>query len=296
MHIIFLNGSEFRGKWRDLRRALWSPHFVGLVLGMTGIIFLVQPYNHIMPEGVIVRMLIVASCVLVFLATAIGLLAIGYRTCTRMRTFVVMLPAIGVSAVWGVELSVALGGQGLSPAQWMQLLAFDLVVAIIGEVVLSSFLLGRIAAQTGMKAHPVPAIYAPEDAVITQAIAAQSARTEPFQTPEQQAPVWIDLLGKQVQSDTVIYLKAEEHYVCVALHGSPPLLLRGRLADAMACLPEGSGMQVHRSYWVATPSVADLLRHRDGWRIVTHSGQEIPVARNRQTEVRAWVEQHAAPA
>lgn len=293
MRIIFLNGSEFRGKWHDLRHALWNPHFVGLVLGMTGIIFLVQPYDHILPAETILRLLVVISCVLVFLATAIGLLAVGYRTCTRMRTLTIILPAVFFSAVWGGELSVFLGGEDLSGAQWAQLLAFDLVVAIIGEVILSSFLLGRIAAQSGMKVHPVPAIYTAADVLITQELGSppklQPHQPEPPTEIQTDAPQWIDLLGKPLRSDAILYLKAEEHYVCVALRDGSPLLLRGRLADAIGQLPEGKGMQIHRSYWVAKAAVAKLVRLREGWRVVTHAGQDLPVARNRQAQVRHWV-------
>ncbi len=290
MHIIFLNGSEFRGEWRNLRRALWSPPFVGLVLGMTAVIFLVQPYNHIMPERVTLRFLIVASCVFVFLALAIGLLAIGYRTCTRIRTVTVLFPAAIAAAVWGVEFSVFLGGQSLSPPQWAELFVFDLVLAIIGEVILSSFLLGRIASQTGMKTYPVPAIHAAEDSASDSADAPKGLLQVDKTASTADTQNWVELLGQRFACSSILQLKAEEHYVAVTLREGGQKLLRGRLSDAIAQLPEDAGKQVHRSYWVAQSEVAELLRLREGWRIKTHSGLDIPVARNRQAEVRDWVE------
>jgi hypothetical protein len=45
MHIALLNGSEFKNDWRDFLRAIWHPYFVALVLGMTGLILVLHPYD-----------------------------------------------------------------------------------------------------------------------------------------------------------------------------------------------------------------------------------------------------------
>jgi DNA-binding LytR/AlgR family response regulator len=87
-----------------------------------------------------------------------------------------------------------------------------------------------------------------------------------------------------------LHLKAEEHYVAVTLREGRSLLLRGRLADAIAQLPLDQGMQVHRSHWVARAALAQVFRAQTGWRLRLDSGLEVPIARNRSADVRAWVE------
>ncbi|WP_022704634.1 LytTR family DNA-binding domain-containing protein [Pseudorhodobacter ferrugineus] len=285
MHIIFLNGSEFRGSWREFTRALWHPLFILLVLGMTAVIFLVRPYDHILPEEVILRTLIVASAVVVFLAFAIFCLYRCARTRTRTYGVAVIVPANIVTSVWAVNLSVFAGGHALGAMGWVQLIAFNFVFCLVGELILASFLLRRIALETGLRAHPIAVFSQSLQPAAKQAIV--SDRPEPATPPR---PQQLEILGQPVALDQIWHLKAEEHYVLLSLRDGSSLLLRGRLADAIAQVPIETGLQVHRSHWVARSALADLDRKRDGWRLRLQNGADVPVARNRQTEVRSWVE------
>jgi|GEM_PF-2054091 len=303
MHIIFLNGREFRGTWREFKRALWHPLFIGQVLGVAGIILLVQPYDDIMPAGAMMRVLIVASAIAVFLWAAVfgfSRFAIAKR---RARTLVVMLPAIAVASVWGVILSVLLGGNALTLLGWVELIAFNFIFAILVEIFLASFLLRRIMVETGLKAYPIagisPSLLQPlpeERAVPTAQIGPAAARPLDTDAPftqaanDETAPQHIRILDKSFALDAVWHLKAEEHYVSLTLRDGTSFLLRGRLADAIEQVSPRMGLQVHRSHWVAMSALAELDRKRNGWRLRLRNGTDIPVARNRQSEVRNWVE------
>lgn len=284
MHIVFLNGNEFRGSWRELTQALWHPLFIALILGMATILLLINPYDHVMPTGVMSRTLIIASSVVVFMGTAVLCLSQCASKNIKVKTLVILTPIIICTSIWGVMISVIAGGHMLSLAGWAQMFAFNFVFCISGEIFLASFLLGRIIEETGLQVHPI--------AALSPSIAPQPKTEPPAASVKKAAPSMqvVAVLGQTVTQDSIWHLKAEEHYVSLNLRDGTSQLLRGRLADAIAQLPDDLGLQVHRSHWVAKAALAELDRKRDGWRLRLLNGADIPVARNRQTEVRAWYE------
>ena len=104
--------------------------------------------------------------------------------------------------------------------------------------------------------------------------ASPSVPSEPF----------FDRLPASVGRD-VIYLKVTGHYVdVVTTQGSCLVLMR--LTDAVASLAD-RGMQVHRSYWVASQHVEGLVRRDDRTVVCVTGGHEIPVSRTYVASVRA---------
>ncbi|MBH5321021.1 LytTR family DNA-binding domain-containing protein [Aurantiacibacter sediminis] len=76
----------------------------------------------------------------------------------------------------------------------------------------------------------------------------------------------------------LIALEMEDHYVrAYTALGSELVLLRMR--DAVAELDGMEGEQVHRSWWVARGSVADVKREGRNVRLVLDNGIEAPVSR-----------------
>lgn len=279
MHIIFLNGSEFRGSWSEFTRAMRHPWFIGLILVMVALLFWVNPYGNILPDGVILHILIVSSAVAVFLASAIFCVARCAKANVPSFSLTIMTPAILLASLWGVGFSVLTGGAMPSFWGWVQLFGFDFVFCMTGELVLSSFLLRRIAIETGLGTYPVIAV---------------SSNLNDDQPPrvarnEDSGPLRLVVLGQPVNLAELWHLKAEEHYVLLNLRDGASQLQRGRLADAIAQLPAEAGLQVHRSHWVAISAVNELERRRNGWLLHLHNGSSVPVARNRQTTVRDWV-------
>ena len=96
------------------------------------------------------------------------------------------------------------------------------------------------------------------------------------------------LLGRPFRLSELMLVSAEEHYVQIhTLQGRH--MLRGRISDIEAQLPDAWGLRVHRSHWVAARSVRALKRGRDGWTLDLTSGQSVPVARARREAVADWV-------
>lgn len=90
--------------------------------------------------------------------------------------------------------------------------------------------------------------------------------------------------------DAILALGVEDHYVRVhAVDRSEMLLMR--LGDAIRELEGVEGVQVHRSWWVATRAVASAKRQGRNWRLLLTNGLAIPVARNRVATLKeiGWI-------
>lgn len=81
-------------------------------------------------------------------------------------------------------------------------------------------------------------------------------------------------------------LKGEDHYVRVIGEGGEQLVLM-RLRDAIADLGSAEGVQVHRSWWVATAGVAKVTRAGRTAEIVLKNGTTVPVSREMVPKLRA---------
>jgi hypothetical protein len=291
MHIVFLNGNEFKGSWQDFMRALRHPLFAAFILCMTGLIFLIGPYDHILPKDVMARFLIVASSVGIYIATVVLWIAQSKRWAFMAFSFPVLLVAVMITSLWGVNMSVVAGGQAIDSTQWMILIAFNIAFCGLGELVLASFLLEPIAAGIGTKGHLTMAYSAPEpDEMPAPAVAPipVTAVAKPTPVATAEPPKWAEILGEKLAIGEISHMKAEEHYVAVCLRCGRCVLLRGRLQDAIDTIPRDVGMQVHRSHWVARAALTKIWRARAGWRVQLHSGTEVPIARNRTASARDW--------
>lgn len=76
----------------------------------------------------------------------------------------------------------------------------------------------------------------------------------------------------------ILALQSEDHYVRIHGEGESELLLI-RLRDAIAEMDRASGVQVHRSWWVAHNAIARTEPAGRSWNIVLTNGVIVPVAR-----------------
>jgi hypothetical protein len=84
----------------------------------------------------------------------------------------------------------------------------------------------------------------------------------------------------------LLALEMEDHYARVhTALGSTLILLR--LRDAVAELGAGSGLQVHRSWWVARDAVAQVERDAGRLVLVLRNGLRVPVSKTYRDAVRA---------
>ena len=90
--------------------------------------------------------------------------------------------------------------------------------------------------------------------------------------------------------ETVLCLQMEDHYVRIHRSSGSKLELMP-LREAIARYGKTNGLQVHRSWWVATAAVDGAERDVRNWRLRLNNGLAVPVARNRVAAVRAqgWI-------
>lgn len=81
-------------------------------------------------------------------------------------------------------------------------------------------------------------------------------------------------------------VSSEDHYLRVHTSLGEELILM-RLADAVRELGGSGGLQVHRSWWVATAAVRDVKRTGGKVSLVLPSGKEAPVSRTFMADVKA---------
>jgi hypothetical protein len=89
----------------------------------------------------------------------------------------------------------------------------------------------------------------------------------------------------------ILALNAEDHYVRVISHGRSALVLM-TLTEAAALMPEGSGAQVHRSWWVARSAVTGQQRSGRDVQLTLLGGLAAPVSRSRIADLKAqrWID------
>ncbi|MXF79395.1 DNA-binding protein [Brucella melitensis] len=80
---------------------------------------------------------------------------------------------------------------------------------------------------------------------------------------------------------TILRLSAEDHYTRIVTSRGQELILL-RFSDAVKEVGDTSGLQIHRSHWVADGHVAELRRTNSGLSLVTGDGTLLPVSRTSQ--------------
>jgi len=76
----------------------------------------------------------------------------------------------------------------------------------------------------------------------------------------------------------IIALSAEDHYVRVYTPVGSDLILY-RFSDAMAEMPDGVGLQVHRSHWVRKSAITAFKKKGNGHYLVLGVDTEIAVSK-----------------
>ena len=101
-------------------------------------------------------------------------------------------------------------------------------------------------------------------------------------------PAFVELLPAPSRGAPLL-LKAELHYLKVVTAEGSGLILYN-LADAIDALPADSGIQVHRSYWVAFDAIESLQRQGRQGELVLRDGERVPVSRQRLQATSAALE------
>ncbi|TWT03055.1 LytTR family DNA-binding domain-containing protein [Reyranella sp. CPCC 100927] len=116
-----------------------------------------------------------------------------------------------------------------------------------------------------------------------------SGASEPV-PPRSTSDAFLRRLPPELGRD-LLALEMEDHYARVhTALGSTLILLR--LRDAVAELGESSGLQVHRSWWVAHGAVAQADREAGKLALVLRNGVRVPVSKTYRDAVKAsgWLD------
>jgi len=90
-------------------------------------------------------------------------------------------------------------------------------------------------------------------------------------------PRFLDRLPESVGADSVLAIKAEQHYIRVFAADKSYMTLY-RFSDALAEMAGMPGLQVHRSYWVRPEFIERIRRGAGKMTVHLRSGMEVPVS------------------
>jgi hypothetical protein len=109
----------------------------------------------------------------------------------------------------------------------------------------------------------------------------QQAKHTPTLTPENLPADYpfYQLLTRPIKSE-LLYIKSELHYLLVVTELGRELILYN-LKDAVSEIPEKTGSQSHRSFWVAYKHIDTLsIEGREG-KLTMSNGDQIPISRSK---------------
>ncbi len=204
------------------------------------------------------------------------------------------VPMAGIA--WAIE---ALFRRPLPLAAVPELLMNTTVLTVVLAIAIGQLVELRLQARAGaaeITAPPSPLAEPPSPEPTLPPPAAGPAQEAPTATVAVgPAGNFLRRLPPELGHD-LLALEMEDHYARVhTMRGSTLILLR--LRDAVAELGEGSGLQVHRSWWVARDAVADVERAAGKLTLVLRNELRVPVSKTYRDAAKAvgWDGPRGAP-
>lgn len=118
-------------------------------------------------------------------------------------------------------------------------------------------------------------------------------QTGAIDTP-QNLPAFLARLPDTVTMQEVIAISAEQHYIRVHTDNREHMILY-RFSDAINELGSGSGMQVHRSWWVAKAAIASVHSGAKKFYLQLDNGTKVPVSTPYQGMLRQFARAENIP-
>ncbi len=122
-------------------------------------------------------------------------------------------------------------------------------------------------------------------AIISGILEVVSTDHAPPTTPDTSAPAVLNRLAFDKRGELVT-ISVQDHYVLVTTTKGSELILM-RLSDAIAETSPVSGLQVHRSHWVALAQITSAERQKERAILTMSNNSEIPVSRTYMSDIRA---------
>jgi hypothetical protein len=120
-----------------------------------------------------------------------------------------------------------------------------------------------------------------------QSVVAHEQRGENQERPSsetEQASRFLQELRGRASGD-LISISSELHYLRVTTTDAEVMFLYN-LKDAIGELPPNSGVQVHRSHWVARDHAKELTKRNGNTECILSNGKSLPVSRRKYSEVK----------
>lgn len=290
MQVVYLNGARLQLMWHEMQAQFRHPLFVAMLIGIAVVIILIGPYSHLLNLRPLAMGL--------FYAVAFGSFTLGLYgalwLCHRRGWAAWSLLTVGFAALFatvcGLGAALILGAPMPSAADLAKVTGFNLTVGYLGEIIHAVFLMPRILAD--LRRRPVEELRAKMILPDVQAESAGAQAPPPVETVRDVLPVDVRIFGQNFALARITALEAEEHYVVIHSQDGARQMLRGRIADAVAAMPEGYGLRVHRSHWVAGRAILKSEQVQGQMMLCLSDGRNVPVARSRQSEVREWLRRH----
>jgi hypothetical protein len=300
MQIVYLNGSKLQLTWREMLGQFRHPLFVVLVLVVSAVIMLVGPYDDLLMFGPLKLAIFYANGFGSFIAILILCLYLCHRWRWSAYSLVTVFVSVLGATAWGMVVALLLGARMPPLSDLALVTGFNLVFAYTGEILHAGFVMPRALAD--MRGTSPKAILAEflvsEDGALKESLpgplpgATQppaSLSVAPLPLPDAgRSGESVTIFGQPFRMAEIMSIEAEEHYICLTLQGGARHLLRGRIADAIAAIPPGRGLQIHRSHWVASAALARFSKDRSAAQVTLVDGRVLPVARQRIPQVREW--------
>lgn len=301
MQIVYLNGSKLHLTWREMLGQFRHPLFVGLMTVVCTVIILVGPYDDLLMFGPLKLAIFYASGFGSFLAILILCLYLCHRWGWQAYSLVTVLVSVLGATCWGLVTALMLGATMPALSDLALVTGFNLVFAYAAEILHACFVMPRaLADMRGTSPKAILAEFlASEEGALTESFA-PSAPVVPQASSSppavERGAETVTIFGQTLRVADILSIAAEEHYTCLTLRDGSRHLLRGRIADAIAAMPPGQGLRVHRSHWVASSALARFVQNRSVAQIVLVDGRVLPVARQRIPQVREWAAAVLQPA
>ena len=273
LRFSFVNGVEVQLTTHELLHFFRQPSTVAFYVVAAISLFVFQPFPDLavlpMAEEVVFWGITFPGAFLIYL----GVVLLIARRIGRVVSAIGHAVSALVVALAAPDLAVALGMDpaATTPADRLLVGSFSLIWGVAMEFLIVTYLVPAYVRSLDDAEGDVPVV------------ASGFADTESF-APEQA----VVLLGRRFRLPDLLLVTAEEHYVHIHT-AQGRQMLRGRMSDIEAQLPDRWGLRIHRSHWVAARSVRALHRARDGWTLELADGQQLPVARARRDAVADWV-------
>ncbi len=205
-------------------------------------------------------------------AVAFGFARIeSFRRLTKgrqwMLTFVAsMFPAMIIS---GLSIC-ALHGVWLTQMEILELAGHTVVIGIVLEMVNRALPL-----QAGSAVHRVESPAEGRGSMVLPA-GQNFAAFPPAPPAAQSSPLLLKRLPPQARGP-ILCLQMEDHYVRVHTETDSALVLM-RFSDALSEVDKSAGLRVHRSWWVASESVRNVVRMGRTAQLELGNGLKVPVS------------------